>query len=530
MIEDIQKLRFLNNLYKSAYAYGDKIDQETIKTLYSRYFRINPLGTPIDINAENLRAISKTNVDAINYMMATTIFNFDVLYDAVNDSVDNLYETITSLNKRIDGLRSKRAELESKIDDLIFGISNSDGFYASFTEQFTGSLSMDMSLSSAYLDLDSRSVEIPSISSRDRTKMSGNYIEFAEVTYSSFYNGTVLEVDKSIGEKSNFLFDGLTDTNWTYRYGVRSPGLVSLQLKILPRSPAAVSRIYVRLSSERPVKVMAQINGGEPFIGQAEKDHDNFVFNFPSQQANSILLFFIKNTPDSNDRSQAFTNYMYDFTIRDIIISGEYKDFSGVYVSNPIFLNSADNSKNIIDAVMLDAETQNLSNGNSIDFYLAKNVPLATSINDFNWIPISPSSLKTPGYSSVVNFNTTNLGYKTIVETSSTSDSNEVIKKYLETSNANLPGYEGKEIYQVAKLDASTDYREPAILEGFGKIKWYKAPYLQGASLDLKRWISDLIPNANINGLISSEQTYNSSSVFWKAPQINDRRKCFDNI
>jgi hypothetical protein len=259
MIEDIQKLRFLKNLYKSAYAYGDKIDEETVKILYSRYFRANTFGAPIELNAENLRAVSKTNVDIVNYMMAATIFNFDVLYDAINDSVDSLYEIITSLNKRIDGLRLKRTELESKIDDLIFGISNSDGFYASFTEQFTGSSSMDMSLSSAYLDLDSRSVEIPPISSRDRTKMSGNYIEFADVQYSSYYNGKSIDTKKNIGEKSMFMFDGLTDTNWTYSYAAKSPGLVSLQLDITPRTSGLLSKIYVRFSSERPVKVMAQI-------------------------------------------------------------------------------------------------------------------------------------------------------------------------------------------------------------------------------------------------------------------------------
>lgn len=261
MIEDIQKLRFLNNLYKSAYAYGDKIDEETVKILYSRYFRTNTLGAPIELNPENLRSASRTNVDMLNYMMAATIFNFDVLYDAINDSVDNLYETITSLNKRIDGLRSKRTELESKIDDLLFGISNTDGFYASFTEQFTSSSSIDTSLSSAYLDLDSRSVEIPSISSRDRTKMSGNYIEFADVQYSSYYNGKSIDIKKGIGEKSMFMFDGLTDTNWTYSYAAKTPGLVSLQLDITPRTSGLISRIYVRLSSERPVKVMAQING-----------------------------------------------------------------------------------------------------------------------------------------------------------------------------------------------------------------------------------------------------------------------------
>jgi len=240
-------------------------------------------------------------------------------------------------------------------------------------------------------------------------------------------------------------------------------------------------------------------------------------------------LFFIKNSPDSTNRTQAGFSYLYDFVIRDIVISGEYKDFSGVYVSRPIILSSSDNSKNVIDSVMLDAEVQNLS-GNSIDFYIAKNVASATSINDFKWIPISPSSAKNASYSSVVNFNATNLNYKTIVPSNSNSTSNEVIKKHSETFSTNLPGYEGKQIYQIAKLDNNVDYREPIVLEGFGKIKWHRTPYTQGRSSDLKGWINDLIPNAVSSRLISSEQNYNSSSVFWTAPGINDRRKCVDNL
>jgi hypothetical protein len=264
-------------------------------------------------------------------------------------------------------------------------------------------------------------------------------------------------------------------------------------------------------------------------LGQAEKDYDNFVFNFPSQEVGSISLFFIKNSPDSTMRTQAGFAYLYDFVIRDIIVNGEYKDFSAVYVSNPIVLSSSDNSKNIIDSIMLDAEMQNLT-GNSIDFYIAKNVPLATSVNDFNWIPISPSSMKNASYSSVVSFNATNLNYKTIVASNSDSNSSEFLKKYSENFNTNIPGYENKQIYQVAKLDSNVDYREPIILEGFGKIKWYRTSYTPGRSSELRSWMNELIPKGSTGGVILSEQNYKNSSVFWTAPGINERRKRIDNF
>lgn len=165
MIEDIQKRRFLNNLYKLAYAYGNKIDEETVKKEYSQYFRLNPPGAPIRLEPENLRAQSKVNIDYINNMMAVSIFNMDVLYDSVFDSVEELFSVVTSLNSRIDSLRSRRASLEKKIDDHIFAISNSDGFFASITEEFTDLSGIDTNYSTAFYDSDARCVTLPLISS-----------------------------------------------------------------------------------------------------------------------------------------------------------------------------------------------------------------------------------------------------------------------------------------------------------------------------------------------------------------------------
>ena len=155
MIEDIQKARFLKNLYKLSYAYGNKLDENSLKKAYSQYFRTNTPGAPIEIEPEILRSQNVTNVDNFNSMMLKTIFNMDVLYDASHEAVEDIFQTVTSINNRIDSLRSKRATLEKKIDDLIFNITNSDGFYASFTEEFTDITCIDTKLSSVYYDQES---------------------------------------------------------------------------------------------------------------------------------------------------------------------------------------------------------------------------------------------------------------------------------------------------------------------------------------------------------------------------------------
>lgn len=165
MIEDIQKRRFLNNLYKLAYAYGDRIDEETVLSIFSSYFRQNPPGSPLQLEPEVLRSQSVPNIDFINNMMARSIFNMDVLYDAVYESIDELFDMVTTLNARVDSLRAKRTNLEKKIDDHIFSVTNSDGYFASITEEFADVTSIDTKYSTAYFDEESRSVSLPLISS-----------------------------------------------------------------------------------------------------------------------------------------------------------------------------------------------------------------------------------------------------------------------------------------------------------------------------------------------------------------------------
>ena len=165
MIEDIQKRRFLNNLYKLAYAYGNRIDEETVKNEYAAYFRQNPPGAPMSLEPEILRAQNVINIDFINHMMAMSIFNMDILYDAVFESVEDLFSIVTSLNARIDSLRTRRASLENRIDDHIFAVTNSDGYFASITEQFTDMSAIDTNFSNAFFDQEARCVTLPVVSS-----------------------------------------------------------------------------------------------------------------------------------------------------------------------------------------------------------------------------------------------------------------------------------------------------------------------------------------------------------------------------
>jgi len=524
MIEDIQKIRFLNNLYKSFYSYGNELDELTIKRLYTTYFRQNPPGSPMPLDAEVMRSTSVANIDYINNIMAKALYNMDVLYDAAHENIEELYSTVTSLNNRIDSLRSKRTKLEKKVDDLIFSITNSDGFYASFSEEFTDLDSIDTKYSSVYFDTDSRSISLSSISSGSFNQAANNVSKSNSVKRTTYFNGKVVENSQDIGTNASLMFDGLSDTYFKHTYKSSSPGICSIKLDITPLSSPSISKVFGRLSSDKKITTMLQINSSITgptdipiFSAQSENDFDNFVFQFEPVSVSSISLFLIKNEPDRLTKSNNSTVYEYDFIIRDIVLAGLYYDLTGTYVSNPITIYT-DNGKNVIDAISVDVKSQNVT-GNDVSYFIAKNNPSATSVDDFQWIPISPTNELNKSYPSVVSFNGSNLVYKTISKTAQ-QNTNELFKYFSTKEETNLPGFEGSKIHRVAKMDKGLNPIEPLILEGYNRYVWHKVDYEEGLCVDVSKWKNDVLTNSNYNVVTSTSQIGNTSS-FWTAPSID---------
>ena len=524
MIEDIQKVRFLNNLYKSFYSYGKELDELAIKRLYTDYFRQNPAGAPLSLDPELLRSTAVVNIDYINNIMARSLYNMDVLYDAAHENIEELYATVSSLNNRIDSLRSKRTKLEKQIDDLTFAVTNSDGYYASFSEEFTDIESIDTKYSSVYLDTDSRSISLSSVSSGYFNQSGNNVSKSNSVKRTTYFNGKVAEATQDIGAQASMIFDGLSDTYFKHTFRSASPGICSLKLDITPLSSPSISRVFGRISSDKKLTTLMQINSSITgnseipiFSSQSENDFDNFIFQFEPVNVSSISLFLIKNEPDRLVKSNNTTMYEYDFVIRDIVLSGLYYDVNGSYVSNPITIYS-DNDKNVIDAVSLDVNSQNAT-ANDISYFIAKDNPSATSIDDFQWLPISPINNLNKSYPSVVSFNGSNLVFKTISKTAQES-TEQVIKYFSTKEETDLPGYEGAKIHRIAKLDRSYNPIEPVILEGYNRYLWHKVDYEENLCVDVSKWKNDVLTNSNYNVITSSAQVGNTSS-FWTAPSID---------
>ena len=500
-ISTTQKRRFLNNIYKLIYSSGQKPSEQEVRKAFNEYFSVNQPGYPIKVDYDLLRTSNKTNVDLLNQIMTNTIYNVDILYDTILDNNEELFSIVTSLNKKLENLKKKRLQLESKVDDLIFMNNNSDGYFYSFTENFISADKLDLSLTdSAFFDPKLRNVTISKLKSEQFNVMTVDNLNGNNVNFEVTTNGQKLV--QSI-DKTNFnnIFDGLTDTYWEHSVSLGNPQPVSLTISIPVNKTSILSKVDGILFTSSPVNIMMRAIYSDPEkpneikTKTSRSDYDAFSFAIPADSYSTIEIVLYKNEPDYIDQNSS-SPYVYKFGLREMIIGSKYYAKSGILVSAPISIATKTNSNLIIDAISMDVKEQVVP-GTSVNYYIAANNPTAQNINDYNWIPVSPKGSESSGYNPVVYLDgsTRNNVYisntpeddelKYIPINSSAANANEL--------NPNNKIYSEKNAYRITALSSEENYLNPILLGGVDCLKhnyliYPGASAADGKYKDLEYW------------------------------------------
>lgn len=516
-ISSIQKRRFLNNLYKAYYADGSKPSDQQVRKDFNDYFVVNKPGFPLRISYDLLRSRSIVDVDLLNEAMAHSIFNIDVIYDSIFENNDQLMGVVNALNKKLESLKARRSQLEAKVDDLLFINSNTDGFFYSFTELFSSVNNIDLNLSSAYVNTEKKYVEIPSLNSENFNNLKINNLTTAAPTGSISFNGSV--VIKSLGFTDfDNVFDGLTDTYWDVQHESSSIGSVALTLQIPLNSNILISKVQGVVSTTSPVNIFMRAlyadSAKEPEIRNIDsrKDYGTFSFNIPASNYRSIELIMFKVEPDVIGAKSS--PYTYKFGLRELLIGSRYYDKESSLVSKPISVLGQDNDLLFIDAVSLDVEDQMIK-GTDIRYYVAEDVEGATSISNFNWIPISPQGSESSGYPSFVSFSASNYETRKILANPTGNDI-QLLPIDPESKTANLLNptstvYSGKTVYRIANLNKQENYINPTLYGNIDSFQHYyiinsETPFLYKYK-DLSYWATEIRQNqANILSSLLKEQ------------------------
>lgn len=505
-ISEIQKKKFLDNVYQMIYSNGisseDKLarqpDEREIKRIFDEYFVENRIGVPLAIDVTSLRNISTTDPDLLNEYMARSLLNMEVLYDSVDESNHKLLNVITFLNKKFSQLKDKRAALESKVDDILFSLSNTDGYFYSFSDSFSNLNNVDLSLTNAFVDTENRKVTLPKLKSSVFEFNAPGKISLPNITYSIYFNGSTVLENKTMPDANN-LFDGLGNTKSTVEYSSNVQGACAIVVNIPLITPFVVSRIDGKIATSSPISVVAEIidaqdrNNVQFRRKQSNSDYDRFSFDFSPQSSGSIKLTLIKYQPDISDSMDPNNRYKYIFSFRDLIVSGQYYDANATLVSSPISIPAGDNNKTI-DAVSIQALNENEQTG-SIKYYVAQNIANASNVSDFNWIPISSTNNSNSSFDQIVSFNKST---KYINNIKSVATGDDILLYPISTdtntslTNPSTSIYNGISVYRIGNINNIGEIYNPYILDSINNVSFKYVSYSSNLYLDKNRWSSIL--------------------------------------
>lgn len=411
-ISQVQKRRILEEITRIYYASGERPLPMDILGDASKYFSKYPLGLPVGVPEEYIVSDATSNVEKFNELMQNYAFDLEVLYEVCGDQVQDLMDLTTMLRTHLERLRARREKLIARVDDYLFTLYNTDGYYYSVSDTFTTLDLIDLNLTSTFIDTVSGTVSIPSISSLTKavpiSRIKGINVQLTA-------NGAnTAGITKSPVTSA---LDGLTNTAWHVEIESVQPTqemVATLTLNLgTTEHPVKMSRVDFDPFGIQPVQVFMEIaprleNGTvgtiKDFGTQIKTSAYNMTFVDQMVTADRLIVTMRKTEPDYTKDVNGVTKHVYIFGAKNITISEQVYDSQGVLITQPLFIEEDLVDDNVIDAVSLVAELDTPS-GTDIQFYAATDNPNATRVDDFEWHAIEPLEAENLAQNSIVRFN-----------------------------------------------------------------------------------------------------------------------------
>jgi len=394
-ISKIQTERVFEETSKILFSKGEKPRLVDILTEVSRFFAKNPAGQPLKLPLEYFGDGLRSNVDKANELFTNSQINLDILYEVCREHLNESMTLSTILRAYLERLRVRRVAIETLIDDYMFSIYNTDGYYLSVSDQFNDLDYTDISMTTAFVDTTTGSVTLPTVSNMTKKMAAGR------VTSTSF-KATVAgkEVRAEVISPFTGALDGLTNTAWSVEVETSEPveviGEIAIQLGTA-QEPVTVSRLEFDPFGVTPVQVFveatkASSNTRFDFGDQIKTSANKMVFVHPANEVHRMFITLRKTAPDYTRTQNNTIKYRYIFGAKEISITEHVYDNNAIWVSQPLYIPEELVDDNVIDAVSLVVQ-ESVPADTSIKYYVAADVEEEEpEVSDFNWRSIDPIS------------------------------------------------------------------------------------------------------------------------------------------
>ncbi len=397
-IQQVQAKNILDLVAKAHFIDGQNPQFNTLQAYVSKFFSTQRISQPYKIPMDTFREGLLSDPELMNEFMALMIVNLDTLYETCFEHIDQILALNTVLRDHLDRLKMKRSLLSSKIDDYLLGIFNSDGYFYSFSDDFSTGYFTDFGYTSAFLDMTAGVITIPPIADKSRSVHTDS-IATPSVTVTNA-NGDIL--NHTVKASFDNAVDGLNNTAWHFEVRTNDEGPITANVNFL-LSSATSTRLVTKLDltpfGVNPVQCgvnalhrsTANASYTIPFSKDVKTSSDKMVFmaDNPAPDLAEIRLQLSKQTPDYYINDSTTRTGVYVFGFKEISATEQYYDPAATWVSLPISIPESLGDEAVIDAVSL-VTTDNKPSGSDITYYVAADNTDATELSDFDWKQIRP--------------------------------------------------------------------------------------------------------------------------------------------
>lgn len=398
-IPQIQKKRILEEISRSYFSNGEKPRLIDVLNDASQFFSKFPLGSPLPIVTDQFKPGLRSDVEQFNELLARFALNIDILYQACTEQSEDIMTLTTMLRTELERLRSRRQKIIAGIDDKLFALYNTDGYYYSISDTFYTLDLIDLALTSAFIDTQAGTVQLPTLSSLTKRVDTS---QIGGITTTAFVDNTPISY-KTLGSFGNAL-DGLTNTLWGIEISTDSPQevvvIVNIQLGV--SEPVNLSRVDFDPYGMTPVQIFTEVitedNDAETsmridFGNSIKTSPYNMSFVSDSITATNLILTLRKLEPDYTVDISGTRKYRYIFGAKNVVLTQQVYDTAATVVSEPLMLPGELVEDNVIDAVSLVVDAD-IPDSTEVTYYVAADTASEAipELGEFDWKRIVPLS------------------------------------------------------------------------------------------------------------------------------------------
>lgn len=514
-ISQIQRHRVFGETTRTLFSSGERPRLVDIMREVSGYFHEYPAGKPLPALTKTMQKNLPSNVTAFNQMLSHVVTNLDVLYEATEEHQQDTLLLTTLLKTNLERLRARRKKLVTQIDDYLFSLYNTDGYYYSISDVFSDLNLTDLNLTSAFVDTYSGYVSLPTISHLTKRVEPKMYSGTA-ITASAPSSGDGVLTYNTLSPFQGCV-DGLTNTIWAIEVERDQPEEIVVNIMVTlaeSQSSVKVSKIEYDPYGITPVQMWIETESYrtdnlqtiqvEDFGNGVKKSQYKMTFVDQPRVVKSVNFWLRKTEPDYTVEKDNKTKYRYIFAAKDITMTEHVYDNQATFVSAALSLPEEIAGDNVIDAVSLVA-TDHTPTDTSISYFVASDIEGATDVSDFTWFPIDKIDNLNPKEESIFRFEGA-LKFSSTIR-ANPSDGDLLLKAFVsagitEALNPNPNIIPGVDIYRLAVFSDEVLTKSIILEEGVNTTKILHVDPESGVSdeeaLELSYW-KDHIDGTKIN-------------------------------